>query len=50
MGHRIPLARKFNVEFKCNVFMLSYRGYGKSEGFASEMGTSLPRKEEQGRI
>lgn len=40
MGHRIPLARKFNVEFKCNVFMLSYRGYGKSDGHASELGES----------
>lgn len=26
MGHRVPLARHFNVDFKCNVFMLSYRG------------------------
>lgn len=26
VGHRIPLARKFVSELKCNVFMLSYRG------------------------
>ena len=26
MGHRVPLARKFNVDHHCNVFMLSYRG------------------------
>jgi hypothetical protein len=26
MGHRIPIARKFNVDLGCNVFMLSYRG------------------------
>lgn len=26
MGHRIPIARKFNTDLGCNVFMLSYRG------------------------
>ena len=31
MGHRIPLARKFNADFGCNVFMLSYRGYAFSQ-------------------
>ncbi|KAI9631953.1 Alpha/Beta hydrolase protein [Dioszegia hungarica] len=41
MGHRLPLARKFNVEHGCNVFMLSYRGYGKSEGHASELGMRI---------
>lgn len=30
VGHRIPLARKFVSELRCNVFMLSYRGYGGS--------------------
>lgn len=40
MGHRLPLARKFNVDCGCNVFMLSYRGYGKSQGHASELGES----------
>ncbi|ORX40152.1 Alpha/Beta hydrolase protein [Kockovaella imperatae] len=38
VGHRVPIARKFNADYKCNVFMLSYRGYGLSEGSASEMG------------
>ncbi|KAK8858520.1 hypothetical protein IAR55_002747 [Kwoniella newhampshirensis] len=38
MGHRLPLARKFNVDFGCNIFMLSYRGYGLSEGRPSELG------------
>lgn len=38
MGHRVPLARHFNVDYKCNVFMLSYRGYGMSEGKPSELG------------
>jgi hypothetical protein len=27
MGHRVPIGRKFNVDYKCNIFMLSYRGY-----------------------
>ncbi|OCF36417.1 BEM46 family protein [Kwoniella heveanensis BCC8398] len=38
MGHRVPLARKFSVDFGCNIFMLSYRGYGLSEGKPSEHG------------
>ncbi|WWD09875.1 hypothetical protein V865_008004 [Kwoniella europaea PYCC6329] len=41
MGHRVPLARKFNVEHGCNVFMLSYRGYGLSEGRPSEHGIRI---------
>nr|ODN94582.1 BEM46 family protein [Cryptococcus depauperatus CBS 7855] len=41
MGHRIPLARHFNVDFGCNVFMLSYRGYGHSEGHPSEAGLKI---------
>ncbi|WWC89792.1 uncharacterized protein L201_004718 [Kwoniella dendrophila CBS 6074] len=41
MGHRVPLARKFNVEYGCNVFMLSYRGYGLSEGKPSEHGIRI---------
>ncbi|WVW82823.1 hypothetical protein I302_104835 [Kwoniella bestiolae CBS 10118] len=41
MGHRVPLARKFNVDCRCNVFMLSYRGYGLSEGRASEHGIRI---------
>ncbi|KAI6157335.1 Alpha/Beta hydrolase protein [Pisolithus tinctorius] len=36
LGHRIPLARVFYNEMRCNVFMLSYRGYGDSEGRPSE--------------
>lgn len=27
LGHRIPLARIFYVKMRCNVLMLSYRGY-----------------------
>ncbi|WVR05356.1 hypothetical protein IAU60_002370 [Kwoniella sp. DSM 27419] len=41
MGHRVPLARKFNVDNRCNVFMLSYRGYGLSEGHPSERGLKV---------
>ncbi|WOO77310.1 Protein bem46 [Vanrija pseudolonga] len=41
VGHRIPLARKFVSELNCNVFMLSYRGYGLSEGTPSEHGIRI---------
>ncbi|GMK57417.1 hypothetical protein CspeluHIS016_0402510 [Cutaneotrichosporon spelunceum] len=41
VGHRIPLARKFVSELDCNVFMLSYRGYGHSEGAPSEAGLKV---------
>ncbi|KAN0082903.1 Alpha/Beta hydrolase fold [Tylopilus felleus] len=40
-GHRIPLARIFFVKMRCNVLMLSYRGYGLSEGSPSETGLSI---------
>ncbi|KAF9653539.1 alpha/beta-hydrolase [Thelephora ganbajun] len=39
MGHRIPLAKVFYVKMRCNVMMVSYRGYGLSEGSPSEEGT-----------
>ncbi|KAK9900016.1 alpha/beta-hydrolase [Cystobasidium minutum MCA 4210] len=38
MGHRLPFAHIFYEKLKCNVFMLSYRGYGLSEGSPSEAG------------
>ncbi|KAH9830185.1 Alpha/Beta hydrolase protein [Rhodofomes roseus] len=38
IGHRIPLAKVFYMKMRCNVFMLSYRGYGHSEGAPSEKG------------
>lgn len=28
VGHRIPLAAVFYKKMRCNVFMMSYRGYG----------------------
>jgi len=40
-GHRIPLARIFFVKMRCNVLMLSYRGYGHSEGSPSETGLCM---------
>ncbi|KAF9812445.1 hypothetical protein IEO21_06207 [Rhodonia placenta] len=41
VGHRIPLAKVFYVKMRCNVFMLSYRGYGHSEGNPSEKGIQI---------
>ncbi|KZT06618.1 alpha/beta-hydrolase [Laetiporus sulphureus 93-53] len=41
VGHRIPLAKVFYVKMRCNVFMLSYRGYGRSEGSPSEKGIKM---------
>ena len=38
MGHRLPIAKAFQDRFQCNILMLSYRGYGLSEGSASEQG------------
>ncbi|KAI0079188.1 alpha/beta-hydrolase [Panus rudis PR-1116 ss-1] len=38
IGHRIPLARVFFAKLRCNVLMVSYRGYGLSEGSPSEKG------------
>lgn len=41
MGHRLPFAHIFYDRLKCNVFMLSYRGYGLSEGSPSEAGIRM---------
>jgi hypothetical protein len=40
-GHLIPLASVFYVAMRCNVLMLSYRGYGHSDGSPSEKGLRL---------
>ena len=37
-GHRIPLAKMFYAKMRCNVLLVSYRGYGLSEGTPSEKG------------
>lgn len=42
MGHRVPLARHFNVDYKCNVFMLSYRGQVENLLGQIEQGLLLP--------
>ncbi|KAF8519776.1 Alpha/Beta hydrolase protein, partial [Hysterangium stoloniferum] len=41
MGHRVPLAHVFYKGFRCNVMMVSYRGYGHSEGSPSEKGIRI---------
>lgn len=41
MGHRLPLAEVFYKRFNYNVLMVSYRGYGKSEGKPSESGLRM---------
>ncbi|TFK63941.1 alpha/beta-hydrolase [Pluteus cervinus] len=40
-GHRIPLAKIFFMKMRCNVLMMSYRGYGHSEGSPSEKGIRM---------
>ncbi|KAF8460553.1 Alpha/Beta hydrolase protein [Russula ochroleuca] len=40
-GHRIPLGKIFFGKMRCNVLMLSYRGYGHSEGTPSEKGLQV---------
>lgn len=40
-GHRIPLAKVFFIKMRCNVLMLSYRGYGLSDGSPSEKGLQI---------
>ncbi|CAG8759492.1 6075_t:CDS:2, partial [Cetraspora pellucida] len=41
MGHRLPIAEKFYKNFRFNVMLVSYRGYGKSDGSPSENGLRL---------
>ncbi|CAG8822550.1 18945_t:CDS:2, partial [Gigaspora margarita] len=41
MGHRLPIAQIFYSQFKCNVCLISYRGYGLSEGRPSEKGIRI---------
>lgn len=38
MGHRLQVSKVFHERFDANVFMFSYRGYGKSEGSPTEVG------------
>ncbi|KAI7874448.1 alpha/beta-hydrolase, partial [Lichtheimia hyalospora FSU 10163] len=41
MGHRLPIAKIFHERHRCNVIMLSYRGYGHSEGKPNEKGLRI---------
>ncbi|PKC09272.1 alpha/beta-hydrolase [Rhizophagus irregularis] len=41
MGHRLPIARIFYLELNYNVILLSYRGYGRSEGTPAEKGLRI---------
>jgi fermentation-respiration switch protein FrsA (DUF1100 family) len=45
MGHRLPIAKVLYRLLKCNIFMLSYRGYGLSEGKPSELGLRIDAQE-----
>ena len=41
MGHRLPIAKIFYRHMHCNVFIISYRGYGKSTGKANQAGLRI---------
>ncbi|KAJ1920392.1 bem46 protein, variant [Mycoemilia scoparia] len=41
IGHRLPIAKMLYDSLNCNIFMLSYRGYGLSEGQPREAGIRL---------
>ncbi|XP_077240990.1 alpha/beta hydrolase domain-containing protein WAV2-like [Tasmannia lanceolata] len=38
IAHRLEVVRLMLQKLQCNVFMLSYRGYGASDGFPSQNG------------
>ncbi|KAL0071070.1 bem46 protein, variant [Marasmius tenuissimus] len=40
-GHRLPLGMMLQMYLRCNVLMVSYRGYGGSEGSPSEKGLQI---------
>ena len=41
IGHRLHNAHSFYTYCGFNIFLVEYRGYGKSEGTASESGTQV---------
>lgn len=41
IGHALPIVSLFFKDFKYNVFIYSYRGYGKSSGSPSEAGLKI---------
>ncbi|KAK6120382.1 hypothetical protein DH2020_045862 [Rehmannia glutinosa] len=38
IAHRLEMVRIMLQRLQCNIFMLSYRGYGASDGFPSQQG------------
>jgi len=41
LGHRLPNIQRIIESVNCNVLIISYRGYAKSEGYPSEKGLRL---------
>jgi len=41
IGHRLPNVKDFLTNVGCNVFMVEYRGYGKSTGQPTENGLKI---------
>jgi len=41
MGHRLPIAQIFYQHMHCNVFIISYRGYGASSRRPTEKGIKI---------
>ncbi|KAK5076109.1 bem46 protein, variant [Lithohypha guttulata] len=41
VGHRLPIGKVFSESLGCHVFMLEYRGYGKSTGTPDEAGLTV---------
>jgi pimeloyl-ACP methyl ester carboxylesterase len=41
IGYRLPIAKILAGELGCNVFMLQYRGYGRSTGTPNEKGLNI---------
>lgn len=41
IGHRLPILRKLHATVPCNTFIISYRGFGRSEGIPDERGIRL---------
>jgi len=41
ISHRLPNIQQFKQYLRCNIFILSYRGYGHSEGYPTEAGMKV---------
>ncbi|WCJ42748.1 alpha/beta-Hydrolases superfamily protein [Euphorbia peplus] len=41
IAHRLEMVRIMLQRLQCNVFMLSYRGYGESDGYPSQYGIAM---------